>query len=68
MNLRVKAWHLPPRLITDPYFPNPGLSEWGADHATTGQLHGVAAGTYPLSVALPVVVDLTSRCRSWLRD
>ncbi len=48
MNLRVKAWHLPPRLITGAYFLNAGLSTRGADHATAGQLHGFAAGTYPL--------------------
>src|SRR5436190_20688146 len=48
MDLRVKAWHLPPRLITGAYFLNAGLSKRGADDATAGQLHGFAAGTYPL--------------------
>ena len=48
MDLRVKTWHLPPRLITGAYFLNAGLSKRGADHATAGQLYGVAAGTYPL--------------------
>jgi hypothetical protein len=47
MDLRVKAWHLPPRLITGAYFINSGLSKRGADDATAGQLHGFAAGTYP---------------------
>jgi hypothetical protein len=47
MNLRVKAWQLPPRLITGAYFLNAGLSKRGADNATAGQLHGFAAGTYP---------------------
>jgi hypothetical protein len=47
MDLRVKAWHLPPRLITGAYFLNSGLSKRGADDATAGQLHGFAAGTYP---------------------
>jgi hypothetical protein len=37
MDLRVKAWHLPPR-----------LAKRGADDATAGQLHGFAAGTYPV--------------------
>jgi hypothetical protein len=48
MGLRVKPWHLPPRLITGAYFLNSGLSKRGADDATAGQLHGFAAGTYPL--------------------
>src|SRR5215212_5034896 len=48
MDLRVKAWQLPPRLITGAYFLNAGLSKRGADDATAGQLHGFAAGTYPL--------------------
>src|SRR5215213_1276290 len=47
MDLRVKAWQLPPRLITGAYFLNAGLSKRGADHATAGQLHGFASGTYP---------------------
>jgi hypothetical protein len=45
MDLRVEAWHLPPRLITGAYFLNAGLSKRGADDATAGQLHGFAAGT-----------------------
>ena len=45
---RVKAWHLPPRLITGAYFLNAGLSKRDADDATAGQLHGFAAGTYPV--------------------
>jgi hypothetical protein len=48
MDLRVKAWQLPPRLITGAYFLNAGLSKRGADDATVGQLHGFAAGTYPV--------------------
>src|SRR5215213_5844407 len=48
MDLRVKAWHLPPRLITGAYFLSSGLAKRGADEATAGQLHGFAAGTYPL--------------------
>jgi uncharacterized membrane protein YphA (DoxX/SURF4 family) len=47
MNLRVKAWHLPPRLVTGVYFLNSGLSKRGADEVTAAQLHGFAAGTYP---------------------
>jgi uncharacterized membrane protein YphA (DoxX/SURF4 family) len=43
----VRAWHLPPRLLTGVYFLNSGLSKRGADDATAGQLHGFAAGTYP---------------------
>src|SRR5215203_6831870 len=48
MDLRVKAWHLPLRLISGAYFINSGLAKRGADDATAGQLHGFAAGTYPL--------------------
>jgi hypothetical protein len=48
MNRRVKAWQLPPRLITGAYFLNSGLSKRGADDATAGQLHGFATGTYPV--------------------
>ena len=48
MDLRVKAWHPPPRLITGATF-NAGLSKRGADDATAGQLHGFASGN--LSVA-----------------
>jgi hypothetical protein len=48
MDRRLKAWQLPPRLITGAYFLNAGLSKRGADDATAGQLHGFAAGTYPL--------------------
>jgi hypothetical protein len=48
MDPRVKAWHLPPRLITGAYFINSGLAKRGADDATAGQLHGFAAGTYPV--------------------
>jgi hypothetical protein len=48
MDLQVKAWQLPPRLISGAYFLNAGLSKRGADDATAGQLHGFAAGTYPL--------------------
>src|SRR6266487_2758163 len=47
MNLRVKAWHVPPRLVTGVFFLNSGLSKRGADEATAGQLHGFASGTYP---------------------
>jgi hypothetical protein len=47
MDLRVKAWHLPPRLITGAFFINSGLSKRGADDATAGRLHGFAAGAYP---------------------
>jgi uncharacterized membrane protein YphA (DoxX/SURF4 family) len=47
MNLRMKAWHLPPRLLTGAYFLNSGLSKRDADDATAGQLHGFASGTYP---------------------
>jgi uncharacterized membrane protein YphA (DoxX/SURF4 family) len=47
MNLRVRAWQLPPRLLTGVYFLNSGLSKRGADDATAGQLHGFASGTYP---------------------
>jgi hypothetical protein len=47
MDLQVKAWQLPPRLITGAYFLNAGLSKRGADDATAGQLHGFASGTYP---------------------
>src|SRR5215216_5189556 len=47
MNRGVKAWQLPPRLITGAYFLNAGLSKRGADEATAGQLHGFATGTYP---------------------
>jgi uncharacterized membrane protein YphA (DoxX/SURF4 family) len=47
MNLRMKAWHLPPRLLTGAYFLNSGLSKRGADDATAGQLHGFASGSYP---------------------
>src|SRR4030095_66638 len=46
MNRGMKAWQLPPRLITGAYFLNAGLSKRGADDATAGQLHGVAGGTY----------------------
>ena len=48
MDRRVKAWQLPPRLITGAYFLSAGLSKRGADDATAGLLHGFAAGTYPL--------------------
>jgi hypothetical protein len=48
MDLRVNAWQLPPRLITGAWFLDAGLSKRGADDATAGQLHGFAAGTYPL--------------------
>src|ERR1044072_3293315 len=47
MNLQVKAWQLPPRLITGAYFLKAGLSKRGGD-AAAGQLHGFASGTYPL--------------------
>ncbi len=47
MNLRVKAWHLPLRLLTGAYFINSGLAKRGADEATAGQYHGFASGTYP---------------------
>jgi uncharacterized membrane protein YphA (DoxX/SURF4 family) len=47
MKLRVRAWHLPPRLVTGVYFLNSGLSKRGADEAAAGQLHGFASGTYP---------------------
>ena len=48
MDLGVKAWHLPPRLITGTYFLSSGLAKRRADDATARQLHGFAAGTYPL--------------------
>ena len=48
MDLGVKAWHLPPRLITGAYFLSSGLSKRGADDATAGRLLGFAAGIYPL--------------------
>ena len=47
MKVRVKAWHLPPRLLTGMYFLNSGLSKAAADDATAAQLHGFAFGTYP---------------------
>jgi hypothetical protein len=48
MNRGVKAWQMPPRLITGAYFLNAGLSKRDADDATAGQLHGFASGTYPV--------------------
>ena len=48
MNRGVKAWQLPPRLITGAHFLNAGLSKRDADDATAGQLHGFASGTYPV--------------------
>ena len=47
MNVRVKGWHLPPRMLTAVYFLNTGLSKAFADEATAAQLHGFASGTYP---------------------
>jgi uncharacterized membrane protein YphA (DoxX/SURF4 family) len=47
MKLRVRARHVPPRLITGVYFLNSGLSKSRADEATARQLHGFASGTYP---------------------
>jgi hypothetical protein len=41
MDLRVKAWQLPPRLITGAYFLNAGLSKRGADDATASQLRAL---------------------------
>ena len=39
MDRRVKAWHLPPRLITGAYFLNSGLAKRGADEAKIGRAH-----------------------------
>jgi hypothetical protein len=47
MNLRIKAWHVPPRLSTGVFLLSSGLAKRDADEATAGQLHGFAAGTYP---------------------
>ena len=47
MKVRVKAWHLPPRLLTGVYFLNSGLSKAGADEATAAQLPGCASGPSP---------------------
>jgi len=53
MSLPVKLQHMPARVATGAMILNSGLSKRGADEATTGMLHGMAAGTYPFLQKIP---------------
>ena len=48
MGISVKARHLPPRIATGAFILNSGIGKLSADEAAAAQLHGFAAGTYPL--------------------
>jgi len=62
MNRGVKAWQLPPRLITGAYFLNAGLSKRDADDATAPMGLGLVKGVAGLSPQLVcAVVGAASR-------
>lgn len=48
MRLSVKAHHLPQRVLTGAFILNSGLGKLRADQEAAAQLHGFAAGAYPL--------------------
>jgi uncharacterized membrane protein YphA (DoxX/SURF4 family) len=52
MGLRIKAHHLPQRLVTGAFILNSGLSKWNAGDAAAAQLHGFASGAYPFLAKL----------------
>jgi hypothetical protein len=52
MGFRIKAHHLPQRLVTGAFILNSGLNKWNADDETAAQLHGFASGTYPFLAKL----------------
>jgi hypothetical protein len=47
MRIRVKASHLPARIMTGAFILNSGVGKLSADEETAAQFHGFAAGTYP---------------------
>jgi hypothetical protein len=48
MRLPVKARHLPPRIAAGAFILNSGVGKLSADDETAAQLHGFAAGAYPI--------------------
>jgi len=48
MRLKIKASHLPPRIAAGAFILNSGIGKWSADEETAAQLHGFAAGAYPV--------------------
>ncbi len=52
MRFSVKAHHLPQRDATGAFILNSGIGKLRADEETAAQLHGFAAGTYPVLARL----------------
>ena len=48
MGLSIKARHLPQRIAAGAFILNSGIAKWSADEETAAQLHGFAAGAYPV--------------------
>ena len=44
----MKLSHIPPRLAAGAFILNTGIGKLSADEETAGQLHGMAAETYPI--------------------
>ena len=52
MRFSVKARHLPPRVAAGAFILNSGIGKLRADEETAAQLHGFAAGAYPVLARL----------------
>jgi hypothetical protein len=52
MRFPVKARHLPPRAAAGAFILNSGIGKLHADEETVAQLHGFAAGAYPVLARL----------------
>ena len=52
MRFSVKAHHLPQRVATGAFILNSGIGKLRADEETAAQLHGFAAGAYPVLARL----------------
>jgi hypothetical protein len=48
MRFPVKARHLPSRIVTGAFILDQGIGKLSADEETAANLHGMAAGAYPL--------------------
>ncbi len=53
MNLRIKASHVPLRLVTGAFILHSGREKWKSDDARAEGVHGMAAGAFPVLKDIP---------------
>ena len=53
MHLSLKARHIPGRVVVGAFILDSGVGKLSADAATAEQMHGFAAGSYPMLARIP---------------